>query len=68
MADRICHLCGTSYNDDSYFKEQPSHTPQQCLEILQYRYNQAELEFREVERQFVRAKLSYTTSGKKKQL
>jgi len=64
MTDKICHLCGTHYNDDPYFKEQPSHTPQQCLGILQYRFNQAELAFNKVERQLVRAKLEYTKSGK----
>ncbi len=63
--DRICHLCGTQYNDDPYFQEQPSHTPQECLEILQYRKYKVELEFHEIERQLARAKLEYTKSGKK---
>ena len=64
MTDKICHLCLTYYNDDPYFREQPAHTPKQCLKILQYRKNEAELKFREIERQLVRAKLEYTKSGK----
>ncbi len=64
MSDRICHLCGMHYNDDPYFKEQPAHPPGKCLEILQYRYNEAQVKFREIERQLVRAKTEYT-KGKK---
>ena len=62
MTDKICHLCGTHYYNDPSF-EQSAHTPEKCLEILKYRKNEAELKFREIERQLVRAKLEYTKSG-----
>jgi len=65
MTERICHLCGTHYNDDPYFAEQPAHAPQRCLEILQYRYNEAELKLRELERALARAKLAYNKGGKR---
>lgn len=64
MTGKICHLCGTHYNDDPYFTEQPAHTPQKCIGILQYRYNEAELKFRGIERALVHAKMQYTKEGK----
>ncbi len=68
MTDKICHLCGTPYNDDPYFREQPAHTPQKCLGILQYRKNKVELELHEIEKQLTRAKLEYAMPSKKKRL
>ena len=64
MTNKICHLCGTHYNDDLYFREQPAHPPEKCLETLQYRCREAELKFREAERQLVRAEREYK-GGKK---
>ena len=64
MVSKICHLCGTHYDDDPYFAEQPAHTPEKCLGILEYRYRGADLGFREIERQLVRAKLGYIKKGK----
>jgi len=65
MVKKICHLCETYYDDDPYFAEQPAHTPQKCMEILQFRYNEAQHKFRELERALVRAKLEYTKRGKR---
>lgn len=64
MTDKICHLCETHYNDDPFFREQPAHTSEQCLGILQFKMNQAEFEYKEIERQFIRAKLAYIKGGK----
>lgn len=60
MTDRICLLCETHYNDDPYFREQPAHSSQKCLDILRYRFTEAEGIFREVERQLARAMLEYS--------
>lgn len=57
MTDKICHLCGTHYNDD--LAKQPAHTPEKCFLILQYRYHEAELKSADIGRQLARAKLEY---------
>ena len=49
MTNRICHLCGTYYNDDPYLQAQLAHTRQECLETLQFQVNQARLHLQEVE-------------------
>ncbi len=60
MTERICHLCGTHYNDDPHITGQPAHPPQKCLDILQFRYYEAESKSSEIGRQLARAKLEYT--------
>ena len=64
MSDKICHLCGTHYNDDPYFAEQPSHTPEKCLAILQYRLRELENQYHEAERQLKRAEKEYAKKEK----
>ncbi len=59
MTTKICHLCGTNYNDDPFFKEQPAHPPDKCLDILKYRLHQAGTNLSEIERQIKRAEKEY---------
>jgi len=54
-----CHLCGTPYNDDPFFREQPAHTPNQCIGILQYRRNEAERNLSDIKQMLARAKKEY---------
>ena len=65
MSDKICHLCGISYNDDPHLAEQPAHTLKKCLSILEYRLRELESKHYEAERTYVRAKLEY---GKREKL
>ena len=55
MADKICHLCGIHYNDDPFYTEHPGHTRQQCLEILQFRCRELELQLSEAQQNLRRA-------------
>ncbi len=64
MTNKLCHLCGTHYNDDPFFRIKPAQTWKHCLEILQYRYNKVQLEADDVGRQLARAKLEYVKGAK----
>ena len=60
MADKICHLCGTHYNDDPYFKEQPAHTSGKCLEILNFRVFELSITLQKAKDALKRAEKQYT--------
>jgi len=57
--DKICHLCGTAYNDDPYFQEQPAHPPEKCIDLLRFRLSQAELTLGKVRQYLIRARNEY---------
>ena len=63
MRDKICHLCLTHYMDDIFFKEHPGHTPQQCLEILQFRCRELGGRLSEAQQNLKRAKREYHLGG-----
>ena len=59
MTDKLCHLCGNHYRDDPFLTRNPGHTPEQCLQILNWRAIEARRQWHEAEENLERAKKSY---------
>ena len=64
MADKLCHLCGTRYIDDPFLTRNPGHTPEQCLQILNWRVGELREKLEEAEDNLKRAKKSYKAHTK----
>ena len=59
MINRICHLCGQTYNEDPLSAEQPAHTPTCCISNLEFRCRELETKLSKAEEQLKRARLEY---------
>ncbi len=59
--NKMCHLCGQSYTDDPILKENPGHTPEQCLAILRYWVRSRATKLMEAESNLKRAETAYKT-------